>query len=85
MINALRLLRGNVKEIYVVESENEIAGFVILQVCGTFSGYIQTICIGKDHRGKGFGRKAAAVLRREDPASSLQMFLSVCLHLTKVQ
>jgi ribosomal protein S18 acetylase RimI-like enzyme len=53
----LLAFEGKCKEVYVVESENEIAGFVILQVCGTFSGYIQTICIGKDHRGKGFGRK----------------------------
>jgi ribosomal protein S18 acetylase RimI-like enzyme len=53
----LMAFEGKCKEIYIVESENEIAGFVILQVCGTFSGYIQTICIGKNYRGKGFGRK----------------------------
>ena len=53
----LKAFEGNCKEVFIVESENEIAGFVILQVCGTFSGYIQTICIGKNYRGKGFGRK----------------------------
>lgn len=53
----LKAFEGNFKEIYVVESDKEIAGFVVLQTCGTFSGYIQTICIGKAFRGKGFGRK----------------------------
>lgn len=53
----MKAFEGNFKEIYVVESGQEIAGFVILQICGTFSGYIQTICIGKKYRGKGFGRK----------------------------
>jgi ribosomal protein S18 acetylase RimI-like enzyme len=52
----LKAFEGTFKEIYKVESENEIAGFVILQVCGTFSGYIQTICISEAYRSKGFGR-----------------------------
>ena len=55
--NCLKAFDGQCKEIYVVETKNEIVGFVILQVCGTFAGYIQTICIGADHRGKGYGKK----------------------------
>jgi [ribosomal protein S18]-alanine N-acetyltransferase len=53
----LKAFEGECKEVYIVDSGKEIAGFVILQICGTFSGYIQTICIGKDHRGKGLGTK----------------------------
>jgi ribosomal protein S18 acetylase RimI-like enzyme len=53
----LKAFEGNCKEIYVVETEDDILGFVILQTCGTFSGYIQTICIDEAHRGKGFGKK----------------------------
>jgi ribosomal protein S18 acetylase RimI-like enzyme len=51
----LKAFEGNWKEIYIIESENEIAGFVIIQICGTFSGYIQTICISETYRGNGFG------------------------------
>lgn len=51
----LNAFEGDCKEVYVVSCENEIIGFVILQVCGTFSGYIQTICIREDSRGQGFG------------------------------
>ena len=53
----LKGFEGEYKEIYVVEAENNIAGFVIIQTSGTFSGYIQTICIDEAFRGMGFGKK----------------------------
>ncbi len=51
----LKAFVGEYKEIYLARYRDEIAGFVILQVCGTFSGYIQSICISEKYRGKGFG------------------------------
>jgi len=51
----LNAFQGECKEIYIVRYGEVIAGFVILQVCGTFSGYIQTICISEEYRGRGFG------------------------------
>lgn len=48
---------GPFKEIYVAEYGDHIAGFLILQTCGTFKGYIQTLCIGESYRGKGLGTK----------------------------
>jgi len=53
----LQAFEGISKEIYVIRHHNEIIGFVIIQISGTFAGYIQTICISKDHRGKGYGKK----------------------------
>ena len=53
----LKAFEGDFKEIYLISSGKDIAGFVILQVCGTFSGYIQTICIDENYRGKGLGTK----------------------------
>jgi ribosomal protein S18 acetylase RimI-like enzyme len=53
----LKAFEGSCKEIYVVETENVVAGFVIIQTCGTFSGYIQTICVDEAYRGKGLGKK----------------------------
>jgi len=48
---------GECKEIHVIEAENVVAGFIILQTTGTFSGYIQTICVDEAFRGRGFGKK----------------------------
>jgi len=53
----LKAFDGTSKEIWVVEIDNEIAGFVILQIGGTFKGYIQTICIDEAYRGRGIGKK----------------------------
>ncbi|MEK6783303.1 MAG: GNAT family N-acetyltransferase [Bacteroidota bacterium] len=53
----LKAFEGICKEIYVVEDGKEITGFVILQICGTFKGYIQTICIREGSRGEGLGGK----------------------------
>jgi [ribosomal protein S18]-alanine N-acetyltransferase len=51
----LKAFEGSCKDICIAESGNEIAGFVIVQNCGTFSGYIQTICVSEKQRGKGIG------------------------------
>jgi ribosomal-protein-alanine N-acetyltransferase len=48
---------GASKEVFIIRNDEVIAGFVILQMDGTFKGYIQTICISEDFRGKGLGKK----------------------------
>ena len=53
----LKAFDGDCKEIYVLENKNGIAGFVILQVCGTFKGYIQTLCVSEIYRNKGLGKR----------------------------
>ncbi|MBC6490163.1 GNAT family N-acetyltransferase [Flavihumibacter stibioxidans] len=51
----LSALEGPCKELYILQMDEEIAGFVILQVCGSFRGYIQTLCIDQRFRGRGLG------------------------------
>ncbi len=51
----LPAFEGTFREVYIIRAGEQIAGFVILQVCGTFSGYIQTLCIDDKWRGKGLG------------------------------
>ena len=53
----LNAFEGAFKEIYIARLGKDIIGFVILQISGTFSGYIQTICISEDYRGRGLGTK----------------------------
>lgn len=51
----LSAFEGDFKEIYILKCGDAIAGFVILQTCGTFKGYIQTLCVDQHFRGKGLG------------------------------
>lgn len=53
----LMAFEGECKEIYLLESSDAIAGFVILQVCGSFKGYIQSLCLDKPYRSMGWGRR----------------------------
>jgi ribosomal protein S18 acetylase RimI-like enzyme len=45
------------KEVYVAVVEEEIAGFLILNMQGAFIGYVQTICVSPDNRNQGIGSK----------------------------
>jgi len=73
----LKAFEGSCKEIYVAKISNQIAGFVILQVCGTFSGYIQTICISEQYRGKGIGRKLLGFCEERVLKFSPNLFICV--------
>ena len=68
---------GPCKEIYVLEKGKEIAGFVILQICGTFSGYIQTICIDEKYRGEGLGKRLLCFCEERIHKISPNVFICV--------
>lgn len=54
---SLRRMQDTSKEIYVAESNAQVVGFVIINMQGTFIGYIQTVCIAAEQRGRGIGTK----------------------------
>ena len=68
---------GLCKEVYVARYENELAGFVVLQVCGSFKGYIQTICVKEQFRGCGFGKKILAFCESRILELSPNIFICV--------
>jgi ribosomal-protein-alanine N-acetyltransferase len=68
---------GPCKEIYVAEFENKLAGFAILQVCGTFKGYIQSICVDEGCRGKGIGRQILEFCEKRILLISPNIFICV--------
>jgi ribosomal protein S18 acetylase RimI-like enzyme len=73
----LKAFEGDCREIYVAGSGSEIAGFVILQVCGTFSGYIQTVCVSEENRGKGFGTRLIEFCEKRTLEFSPNIFICV--------
>lgn len=73
----LMAFEGEYKEVYIIEYENQLAGFIILQVCGTFSGYIQTICIDEAFRGKGLGKILLHYCERRVLKFSPNLFICV--------
>jgi len=51
----LGAFEGPFREVHIVTDSGTIAGFAVLQLYGSFSGYIQTICVCEGHRGLGVG------------------------------
>ncbi len=48
-------LRAPMRERYVAHVGDQLAGFVLLYLHGTFAGYLQTICIAPAFQGQGYG------------------------------
>ncbi|MDI1320204.1 MAG: N-acetyltransferase [bacterium] len=54
----LHLLRNPAKDVFLVRTKSERAGFLVLDLNGPLGGYIQTIGITPEKRGAGLGTAA---------------------------
>lgn len=52
---SLEIINDPSREVYIAWLENKIAGFIIIEMTGTFKGYIKSICVSPSHRNKGIG------------------------------
>jgi ribosomal protein S18 acetylase RimI-like enzyme len=74
---SLKAFEGDCKEIYVLETENRVVGFVILQICGTFKGYIQSLCVSEAYRGRGLGKMILVFCEKRILKISPNLFICV--------
>ena len=69
--DSIAMLDDPVREVYVGVVEDEIVGFMILRMDGAFVGYIQTVAVAPQWRGRGIGTRlvqyAEARVFRETP------------------
>lgn len=56
--DAMRLLKNPAKECFMIRASGARAGFLILDLNGPLGGYIQTIGVAPELRGRGIGTKA---------------------------
>jgi predicted GNAT family acetyltransferase len=57
---SIRMLQDPGKEVYVVDHDGHIEGFLVLDMRGPFPGYIQTVCVRAGARGQGLGARLIA-------------------------
>ena len=74
---SLEILHDPSRETYVARTDNEVVGFVILSMRGAFVGYIQTIALRHDWRGRGLGTKLIAFVERRILRDAPNVFLCV--------
>jgi ribosomal protein S18 acetylase RimI-like enzyme len=55
--DAVRLLTNSDREKYVADVSGQVAGVLILVMRGAFVGYIQTVCVAPEFRGRGIGSR----------------------------
>jgi len=71
------ILKGESKELYMIHENEVFAGFVILQLQGLLKGYVQSICLRPEFRGKGIGTTALKFCEERIFRISPNMFICV--------
>jgi ribosomal protein S18 acetylase RimI-like enzyme len=76
--DACHELLGNAgKERYVIRDGGERVGVLVIDMRGTFSGYIQIICLAPEARGRGIGARAIAWAEERIFRDSRNVFMCV--------
>lgn len=70
-VGLLKVLTDSAKEVYVAVSGDELVGLIVIDMRGSFIGYIKTVGVFPGWQGQGIGRKliafAEARIFRESP------------------
>lgn len=74
---SLEILRDPAREVYVAGSNGNIGGFVVLSLAGPFAGYIQSVLVASDERGRGIGTQLIAFAEERIFTVSPNVFLCV--------
>ncbi len=83
--DALKIVVNPLREVYVAVSKGEVIGFIILQMEGTFTGYIQTVAVRADWRGQGLGSRLIAFAEKRIFAEKPNVFMCVSSFNKKAQ
>jgi ribosomal protein S18 acetylase RimI-like enzyme len=74
---SLEILNDPGRESYVARVGTEIVGFLILNMEGAFTGYIQTICVAPEHQNRGIGSALVGFAEERIWRDSPNVFLCV--------
>jgi [ribosomal protein S18]-alanine N-acetyltransferase len=71
------ILANAAKEVWVASGDDDPVAFVILDLQGAFTGYVQTICVRADARGQGLGTRLLSWAEERIFRDSPNVFLCV--------
>ena len=75
--HCLRAIERPDREVYVADDEGVVRGFIIINMNGAFTGYIQTICVAADARSSGIGSQLIAFAEQRIFRDTPNVFLCV--------
>jgi ribosomal protein S18 acetylase RimI-like enzyme len=82
---SLKILTDPSREVYLAMVSNEIVGFTILNMHGAFVGYIQSVCVAPQWRGRGFGSKLMDHVEKRILSETPNVFICVSSFNGRVQ
>jgi [ribosomal protein S18]-alanine N-acetyltransferase len=74
---SLTIVQDPSRETYVARDGGELTGFLIICMTGAFVGYIQTICIHPQYRGRGLGSSMLEFAERRILSEVPNVFMCV--------
>jgi ribosomal-protein-alanine N-acetyltransferase len=74
---ARRLIQDPSREVYLAAEGAEAVGFLVLTLTGPLPGYIQTVAVSPEHRGRGVGGQLLAFAEARIFGKSPNVFLCV--------
>ena len=74
---ALTILTDPSREVYLAMDRDEIAGFVVLEMEGAFTGYVKSIGVSPPYRGKGVGARLMSFVEERIFRERPNVFLCV--------
>jgi ribosomal protein S18 acetylase RimI-like enzyme len=75
--SAVQSLADPGKELYAIFDDAQVAAFVLLDLRGPLAGYIQSICVRPDQRGRGLGSSLIAWAEQRIARDSPNVFICV--------
>ena len=76
-VRALAIVLDPTREVFVATHGDEPVGFLILCMQGAFIGYVQTLCIAPECRGRGFGSRLLGFAESRILRDSPNVFMCV--------
>ena len=75
--DSLAIVRDPTREVHVAVADRRRLGFMILVMQGAFVGYLQTVCVAPEARGRGIGTRLVAAAEERIFRESPNVFLCV--------
>ena len=82
---SLKILTDPSRETYLAKVGNEIVGFTTLTMHGAFVGYLQSVCVAPQWRGKGLGSKLMDYAEKRILTETPNVFICVSSFNGRVQ
>jgi ribosomal-protein-alanine N-acetyltransferase len=74
---SLKILTDPSREVYLAMVGDEIVGFTILNMNGAFVGYLQSVCVAPQWRGKGIGSQLMDFAEKRILSETPNVFICV--------